>query len=294
MKKKSIAAAIGVSNSTISRELKRNGGKNGSYDGVKAHRETLKRRHKSAGNRTVSDDIKKTAIDLLVRNQWSPEQISGAMAKEGKRISHETIYKIIREDKRKQGSLYKNCRHRLKHRARPVGGGSPIKDRLSIHQRPKEADGTRFGDIEMDLIVGRNNQEAILTMIERKTNYLWMKLLPHGKDAKEVAREVCKILRKHKACLKTITTDNGPEFAAHKAIMKAIGINVYFADPFSSWQKGTIENANGLIRQYIQKGTSFRELDDRKIKEICRKINDRPRKKLKFCTPSECFSNNSC
>ncbi len=153
------------------------------------------------------------AIDLLKREQWSPEQISGHLARKGYKISHETIYAIIRKDKyESRGSLYKNCRHRLKHRCRPVGKRVIIPDRVSIHQRPVEADGKRFGDFEMDTIVGGNNQGAIMTMVERSTNMLFMKKLRHGKDADELAQAAVLLLAPYKGMIKTITTDNGTEF----------------------------------------------------------------------------------
>ena len=174
------------------------------------------------------------------------------------RIQNETIYRIIRKDKRDGGSLYKNCRHRLKHRARPVGGKRiPIPNRISISERPVEADGRRFGDFEMDTIVGKDGHGAIVTLTERSTNMLFMRKLNKGKNAKELARTVVHLLTPFKGCVKSITTDNGTEFACHEMIAKSIGTKVYFADPYSSWQKGAIENVNGLIRQYIPKNTSM-------------------------------------
>lgn len=288
-KKNAIAKSIGVSNSTITRELRRNGSKHGTYNHGVAHRAALRRRRKAVGNRTLNPECKEKAIQLLTTEQWSPEQISGYLAKLGKKISHETIYKIIREDKARNGTLYKHCRHRLKHRARPVGKRTAIRDRVSIHDRPVEADGTRFGDFEMDTIVGRNNQDAILTITERKTNMLLMAKLRHGKNAKELAMAAIKLLMPYKDIVRTLTTDNGTEFAEHKLITQSIEATVFFADPYSSWQKGAIENANGLIRQYIPKGSSFRDFDDDFINEICTKINNRPRKKLNFSTPYEAY-----
>lgn len=288
-KKNAIAKAIGVSNSTITRELRRNGSSRGVYSDKIAERKAQKRRSKAVGNRSLSPEIKEKAIRLLVNEQWSPEQISGYFRKLGKYISHETIYKMIREDKKNRGTLYTHCRHSLKHRARPVGKRAVIKDRVSIHERPVEADGTRFGDFEMDTIVGRNNQDAILTITERKTNFLLMAKLRHGKDSKELAEAAIELLMPYKKYIRTITTDNGTEFAGHRLITESIGATVYFADPYSSWQKGAVENINGLIRQYIQKGSSFKGIDDDDIKEICTKINNRPRKKLDFSTPSDAF-----
>lgn len=290
-RKSEIAKDIGVSNSTITRELERNSSSRGVYKWDKAQRQTDKRRHKAPGNRSVKPYVRTMAIDLLKREQWSPEQISGYLARNGVRISHETIYAIIRKDKYiERGSLYKHCRHQLKHRRRPVGKRTMIPDRVSIHQRPPEADGKRFGDFEMDTIVGGNNQGAILTIVERSTNMLFMKKLKFGKDAEELAKAAIQLLSPYKGNIKTVTTDNGCEFYAHKAIAKGLDSTVYFADPYSSWQKGAIENANGLIRQYIPKSSPIKKLNDTDIDAIMNKINNRPRKKMDFSTPFEMFS----
>ena len=291
LKKKEIAEAIGVSNSTITRELQRNSSKRGVYKWEIAQKQAEKRSKRTPGNRAISKAIWSSVKHYLVDKQWSPEQISGYLAKDGIKISHETIYAWIREDKRNRGTLYKHLRHRLKHRKKYVGAGrSCIINRKSIHERPAEADGKRFGDLEMDTIVGPNNQQAIVTLVDRNTNMLFMKKLKYGKDAKNLALTVIEMLKPIKKKLKTITTDNGKEFSAHEIISEALGVDVFFTDPYSSWQKGAIENANGLIRQYIPKKVSFNDYDDKDIKDIEEKINRRPRKKLGFETPIERFS----
>lgn len=291
LKKKEIAEAIGVSNSTITRELQRNSSKRGVYKWEIAQKQAEKRSKRTPGNRAISKAIWSSVKHYLVDEQWSPEQISGYLAKDGIKISHETIYAWIREDKRNRGTLYKHLRHRLKHRKKYVGAGSScIINRKSIHERPAEADGKRVGDLEMDTIVGPNNQQAIVTLIDRNTNMLFMKKLKYGKDAKNLALTVIEMLKPIKKKLKTITTDNGKEFSAHEIISEALVVDVFFTDPYSSWQKGAIENANGLIRQYIPKKVSFNDYDDKDIKDIEEKINRRPRKKLGFETPIERFS----
>lgn len=291
LKKKEIAEAIGVSNSTITRELQRNSSKRGVYKWEIAQKQAEKRSKRTPGNRAISKAIWSSVKHYLVDEQWSPEQISGHLAKDGIKISHETIYAWIREDKRNRGTLYKHLRHRLKHRKKYVGAGrSCIINRKSIHERPAEADGKRFGDLEMNTIVGPNNQQAIVTLVDRNTNMLFMKKLKYGKDAKSLALTVIEMLKPIKKKLKTITTDNGKEFSAHEIISEALGVDVFFTDPYSSWQKGAIENANGLIRQYIPKKVSFNDYDDKDIKDIEEKINRRPRKKLGFETPIERFS----
>ena len=289
MKQKDIAKAIEVSASTISRELKRNCGKQGHYNYKTAQLNANYRKHRRPGNRTKTQ-VMERAIGLLVTEQWSPQQISGRLALENVFISHETIYKYIRRDKARGGVLYKNCRHHLKHRKRTVTGKRiPIPNRTSISERPQEADGERFGDFEMDTIVGKDGRGAIVTLTERSTNTLFMRKLDKGKNARELARTVVKMLEPYKEYIKTITTDNGTEFACHEIIAKALDTKVYFADPYASWQKGAIENQNGLIRQYIPKGTDFKEYSHQKITKITHKINMRPREKLKFATPAQCF-----
>ena len=163
-----IAKAINVNPSTVSREIRRNSGSRGRYNWETAQANAVRTKRKKPGNHSVDDAIKEEAKRLLVTEQWSPEQISGALARDGKHISHETIYRMIRKDKAMGGTLYKSCHHRLKHRARPVGGRRiSIPNRTSISERPKEADGKRFGDFEMDTIVGRGKHGAIVTLIEK-------------------------------------------------------------------------------------------------------------------------------
>ena len=290
MKQKDIAKSINVSPSTVSREIRRNSGIRGRYNWETAQANAIRTRRKKPGNHSVDDSIKEEAKHILVTEQWSPEQISGALAKEGKHICHETIYRMIRKDKAEGGILYKHCRHRLKHRSRPVGGRrTSIPNRTSISERPSEADGKRFGDFEMDTIVGKGNHGAIVTLIERSTNMLFMRKLANGKNAKELARTVIHLLSPFKKHIKSITTDNGTEFACHERISKSLGVNIYFADPYSSWQKGGIENANGLIRQYVPKSETFEHVSHQQITKYSKKINMRPRKKLEFRTPYECF-----
>ena len=289
-KQKDIAKAINVSASTVSREIRRNSGVRRHYNWETAQANAVQTRRRKPGNRSVDKDVMEEAKCLLITEQWSPEQISGVLAKDGKYISHETIYRMIRKDKAEGGTLYKHCRHKLKHRTRPVGGKRiSIPNRTSISERPTEADGKRFGDFEMDTIVGRGNHGAIVTLIERSTNMLFMRKLKNGKNAKELARTVIHLLSPFKDHIKSITTDNGTEFACHEMITKSLGVTIYFADPYASWQKGAIENANGLIRQYVQKKETFEHISQQQITKYSKKINMRPRKKLDFKTPQDCF-----
>ena len=289
-KQKEIAKAINVSPSTVSREIRRNSGVRGRYNWETAQANAVQTKRKKPGNHSINKDVMEEARHLLVTEQWSPEQISGVLAKDGKYISHETIYRMIRKDKAEGGTLYKHCRHKLKRRARPVGGRRiSIPNRTSISERPAEVDGKRFGDFEMDTIVGRGNHGAIVTLIERSTSMLFMRKLKKGKNAKDLARTVIHLLSPFKEHVKSITTDNGTEFACHEMIGKSLGVTIYFADPYASWQKGAIENANGLIRQYVPKTETFEHVSHQQITKYSKKINIRPRKKLEFKTPQECF-----
>ena len=289
-KQKEIAKAINVSPSTVSREIRRNSGVRGRYNWETAQANAVQTKRKKPGNHSINKEVMEEARHLLVTEQWSPEQISGVLVKDGKYISHETIYRMIRKDKAEGGTLYKHCRHKLKRRARPVGGRRiSIPNRTSISERPAEVDGKRFGDFEMDTIVGRRNHGAIVTLIERSTSMLFMRKLKKGKNAKDLARTVIHLLSPFKEHVKSITTDNGTEFACHEMIGKSLGVTIYFADPYASWQKGAIENANGLIRQYVPKTEMFEHVSHQQITKYSKKINIRPRKKLEFKTPHECF-----
>ena len=197
------------------------------------------------------------------------------------------IYEYIHKDKEEGGDLWTHCRFKLKHRKRPVGKSVPIKNRVGIEERPAEADGTRFGDWEMDLIVGPANKGAKLTLAERSLSFTIIRNLPHGKVPSEVSKVVVDALLPFKryGAVKTITTDNGTEFAEHKYIAKMLHNKVYFTHPYSSWEKGLIENTNKLIRQFIPKDTDFRSLSDNFILSVQTELNLRPRKLLNLDSP---------
>lgn len=289
---KEIANTINVHYSTVYRELKRNKGVYHYHHGV-AQRKSEDRKHRMRKPRRFTLDMRKRIFTLIVSEQWSPEQVRGWLLRRGEDcVSIETIYQYIRFDRQCGGELYKHCRHKLKHFNRGCKHKyNIIKDRVMIDDREPEADGTRFGDWEMDLIIGKDGKGAILTLVERSKDYLVMKKLKKGKNAKEVAKTAVTLLTPFIGSIKTITTDNGSEFAEHKYIAKRLRTKVYFAHPYSSWEKGNIENTNKLIRQYIPKGTDFENLEDDFLNQIQKKINRRPRKKLNFSSPTVDFYN---
>ncbi len=206
---KQIAKEIGCHISTVYREIKRNAGNGGHYSPRQAQEMALERRERIVTNSRLKHGVMKRAITLLCQEQWSPRQISGAFAREGVQISHESIYRVIRADK--TGELAAHTRHCMRHRKRCVCGKAGVKNiphRISIHDRPPEADGTGFGDWEMGLIVDPQ-QNAIVTLIERSTNFILMRRLPEGKKAMPLAKVVTSMLFAWRQGVKTITTDNG-------------------------------------------------------------------------------------
>ena len=278
--------------------MKRNSTDKGNYLRDNAHAKAMERRKRTTANRMKDPAIVWEALELLKEEDRSPEQISADMRKRGKNISHELIYRHIRADE--SGELPSHCRHNMKYNrhGRPdrTTKVKNIPERVSIHERPVEADGTRFGDWEMDTIVGKDGKGAIVTLTERSTNMLLMERLPEGKRPEPLAKVVIRLLFPYRRTIRTITTDNGSEFCAHRLISKALAPKgtknpnlVFFADSYSSWQKGVIENVNKLIRQYIPKGTDFSHLSDAFIRRVQHKINRRPRKKLSFDTPKNAF-----
>lgn len=295
--KKSIAAEIGVHPSTITREVQRNSNRHGQYVFSVAQQKCESRKHSTLGNHRKSDLLWWRVEQMIKEEDWSPRQISGVLAKEGVHICAQTIYNHVHADQ--TGELAKHMPHELRYRRRqkklrPTKTTS-IPNRTSIHDRPAEADGKRFGDWEMDLIVD-GYKHVILTLVERSTNMLMMEKLPCGKKAVPVAQTVVRLLMPYRQTVKTITTDNGTEFAAHQLITKGLRMKgkedviVYFADAYSSWQKGCIENTNKLIRKYIPKKANFNRFSDETIRQIQHKLNKRPREKLNFLTPLFCFS----
>lgn len=293
--RKDIARIVGCSEATISRELKRNSTDKGNYLWHRAHAKAISRRKRTTSNKKL-DDILVWRIKELIREDWSPEEIKGVLAKENISVSIQTIYNIINADT--TGELIRHRRHpnfkrRLKGVAKPTKATN-IANRTSIHDRPKEADGTRFGDFEMDLIVDSCGH-AILVLLDRLTGFVMLERLKHGKKAKPLAKVVIRLLFGYRKYLKTITTDNGSEFAAHLDITAGLrfkglpDVIVYFADSYCSWQKGAVENVNKLIRQYIPKKSNFNEFSDEYIRNVGRKLNLRPRKRLGFSTPKKEF-----
>lgn len=287
---KQIAWEISVHPSTISRELSRNMGKRG-YRPKQAHQKALTRQQTKARKR-ISPDTWNLVETYLSEQQWSPEQISGYLKLHDLAIiSAERIYQHIYANKRAGGSLYLNLRCQKKRRKR-YGKNSrrgQIPNRQMIDRRPSVVEEkSRIGDWEADTIIGKNHKQAIVSLVERKTRFCRLAKIER-KTAWAVEHAACRRLAPHKTKVKTITSDNGREFANHEQIAATLDASFFFAHPYHSWERGLNENTNGLVRQYFPKKMAFASITDEQIQEVEDKLNNRPRKTLGWRTPKELF-----
>jgi len=280
-----IANNLGRSKSTISREIRRNKGGRG-YRPKQADQLARERSIGSRNARRIEPGVLKAAFDRIAE-QLSPEQIAAELP-----ISHEALYQHIYVNKADGGLLWKNLRCQKKKRKRYAGGTDrrgQIPGRRPIHERPADVETRRtVGHWEGDTVIGAGHKQAIVTLVERRSGYARLMKVSH-KTSKQVADAVIKKLRSINARVKTITFDNGKEFAEHARIDEALGSTTYFADPFSSWQRGSNENFNGLLRQYIPKKRPLSTVTDEELKMIEERLNNRPRKRLGFKTPKQVF-----
>lgn len=292
MKLSEIAKEINVHKSTVSREIRRNGGGRWKYNPSRACRMARERHEKKRKHRI--DEVTWARVEALLKREWSPEQISNRLKVEGLRsVSHETIYRHIYQNKQEGGSLYIFLRRRHKYRKRihKYCSRKGWDTRRSISERPAIVDlRSRLGDWEADTIIGRERCGGILSLVERRSRYCLLQKVA-TKSAQTVAEAVCTSLLPVKDKVLTITSDNGIEFMRHETIANVLDADFFFADPYSSWQRGTNENTNGLVRQYFPKRSDFTPLSDADISHVTNCLNNRPRKTLGFRTPSEVFNN---
>ena len=290
---KEIAKMIGVHPSTVSRELKRGRDKitDSYFPIISENRAKSKQVQKSKKANLKLTYKVILLIKEYLKKEYSPEQISATLKlKHNENISYVSIYSYIHADKLKRGTLYRNLRHGGRRRAKyGKGRKNRIPDRVFIENRPTIVDKKlRVGDFEADTIIGKGRQGAIVTIVDRKSMYLKLSIPVH-KKAHIVANEIVRLLGKYKKKVHTITTDNGTEFARHQTVAKKLKCDYYFCHPYSSWERGLNENINGLIRQYIPKGSSFENLTPKDIQRIENRLNHRPRKTLGWRTPYEVF-----
>ena len=293
-----IAKALGRAKSTISRELMRNGTQTGHYWPDGAQGQTLRRRRKgSVLDR--DEDLKHFVLNQLRCHFWTPEQIAGYLKYRQKglgSVSHETIYAFIYRPEQRKEKLWKYLtRHKAKRGLRKSRGvkGSRIPDRISIHNRRKEVENKQnFGHWEGDLMSFRKNTGHILVLRERKTMFLQSVPL-NRKTAELTAEKLVDLMKKFpRKARKTLTLDNGGEFAGHSKWCKPLGIKTYFCDPYASWQKGGVENTNGRLRRDLPRNTDIYAMKEEDFLETIHNYNTTPRKSLGWLTPIEAFNKN--
>jgi transposase, IS30 family len=293
-----IAETIGKDKSVVNRELKRNRDeRSGAYRSDLAQRKYEYRKSKKNHFTKFNPEMKTLVNELLIQ-KLSPEQIVGFCRKEGvEMVNHESIYQYIWKDKKRNGRLYEHLRSRgkkYKSRGLKTDKRGQIVGRKGIENRPQEVEKReRLGDLEIDTIIGKDHKGVILTINDRATGMLWMRKL-ESKDASKLAEASIELLTDYRPFLKTITSDNGKEFSAHQEIAEAFNIDFYFAKPYASWQRGSNENLNGLIRQYIPKKTDFNTISADYIEKIVHDLNRRPRKRYNFESPLNMFNKKSC
>jgi len=290
-----IAKILERSPSTLSRELKRNKGERGwrAYGADKRAKGRLTQRGQ-ANVRRVSEKDWEFAKNQLQANQWSPDQISGQLKLKGcGRISHEYIYQRILADKRLGGDLYKHlrCQKLRKKRYGSTRRPPTILNRIGIEDRPVIVDKRkRIGDWEGDTIIGGGcNSGAIVSTVERVSRFTVLAKV-ENKSPDGVTKAITRKMAPFGKLAYTMTVDNGGEFAFHERIAQALDIKIYFARPYHSWERGTNENTNGLVRQYFKKSMRFDIVTDEEVQSVADKLNHRPRKCLGYQTPYEVFS----
>jgi transposase, IS30 family len=291
-----IARELKRSPSTISRELGRNRKPSDHiYRAEAAHSYAVARRRRAhRGSRFTKKQLQ--LVIRLLKQNWSPEQISNILWKKKKiHISHETIYKLILQDKKKGGNLFHHLRIMPKLRRKRYNSHDSrgiLRGKRHISKRPKSAERRKvLGHWEGDTMIGKDLHHCLLTLVERKSGYVVIRKLRTRTEA-AVTKAAAKVLRREKGRIKTITLDNGSEFHNYKELERRFSVKFYFATPYHSWERGTNENTNGLIRQYLPRGTCMRKISQLHCDRIAFKLNTRPRKRHEYRTPKEVYYDN--
>ena len=288
----SIAGVLGVSQTTVSREMCRNRGQRG-YRFKQAEAKAQARQAIRSRPRKLTAPLRRKIEAKLRQMRWSPEQIGGWLFEQGIKLSHERIYQMVWQDKRDGGDLWRSLRRRGKRYNKRGGknaGRGLIPDKIDISERPTiVARKARLGDWEGDTVVSAGHKGGLLTLVERKTQLAKIIKLPRA-TAHATQRAAVRRLKPIGDFVHTITFDNGKEFAAHQDIAHALKAKIFFATPYHAWERGLNENTNGLIRDFFPKGTDFSTIANAEVAKVERLLNARPRKSLGFRSPQEVFN----
>ena len=284
-----ISKSVGCNKSTVSREIKRNGGRKRYSCHQAQKRYSLEREKSRRKYKLLSDETLFRMIEERILKYWSPEQIVGRIKPD---ISVPTIYRAIRKNLFEKPEIrqYLRCKGKGNKRNKQEKRGK-LSGCLSIDHRPSEAGSrSRIGDFEGDTVIGKHRTGVILSLVDRMSRFLFASRL-QNKDSEILAESMVELLKEEPCC--TITVDNGKEFAQHKYVTEELGAQVYFAHPHSPWERGTNVNTNKLLRQFIPKGSSMKKLTQKQLDHYVRLLNNRPRKCLNYLTPSEVYYGNS-
>ena len=287
-----VGRLLKVSASTVSRELRRNGGRRG-YRMRQAQRfSESRRRFASSRPRKLTEGLW-SRIEERLRRQWSPEQIAGRLRLQGGASVGKTwIYRQVWEDRAKGGTLYRNLRRRGKkanRRGRCGAGRGVIPGRVDIVERPAVVESKgRVGDWELDTIIGARHRGALVSMVDRCSKFVFLQRVAH-KTSSAVGGAILACLRPLSVLAHTLTADNGKEFAGHREVAVGLSAGFYFATPYHSWERGLNEHTNGLVRQYLPKATDFTGIGDARVRQVQDLLNSRPRRVLGYRTPAEVF-----
>ena len=291
MSQRKIAQELGVNAATVCREIARNSDGNGYKSDVAQKKSQERRSCASKIPKKMKGELE-ALILIGLEKGWSPDQIAGRLKSHGISVSYETIYRYVRRDKAAGGLLYELLRHggkKYRYKKSRQAGVHCIPNRVDISERPAEVElKSSCGHWEGDTVISHGSHCALVTYVERHSKFLKMKKIGR-KTMKNTSRLSNKLLKKYKNFIDTITFDNGKEFADHETIAKALGAKIYFARPYKSCDRGLNEHTNGLIREYLPKKRAFADVSDKKIREIEKKLNKRPRKVLGYKTPFEVF-----
>jgi len=288
-----IARGLGRHRSTIARELRRNASRwTGAYRPSKAQEQANGRRSRSRRNLRFEGAAWRR-VEGLLRRDWSPEQVAGWLARRGElAISHETIYRYVWRDRAAGGHLHRHLRCAAKKRRKRYGrydSRGRLAGKRHLAERPASVEHRQaVGHWEIDTVMGVGVTHCIVTLVERATGVTLIGKL-RARTAAELNRRTIALIRKHPATFQTITADNGTEFHSYREIERATGVKFYFATPHHAWERGTNENTNGLVRQYLPKRTSMARVSQTDCNRIAKRLNTRPRKRYDYQTPEERF-----
>lgn len=288
-----IARELGRARSTISRELRRNvTHHDGRYRAEKAQQYAVARRRRERRRSWFSTE-QMAQVERLLKKKWSPEQVSAVLKQRGTcSISHETIYRYILRNKKVGGTLYKHMRimsKKVRKRYNSKDSRGVLAGKRHISERPIEIEKRlQVGHWEADTVMGRDQRACVLTMVERRSGFAVIKKLT-SRTAVQATQAASSAIAQHAGKIRTITFDNGTEFHSYAQLERDFQVTCYFATPYHSWERGSNENLNGLLRQYLPRGTCLRSLTQKECDQIAFELNTRPRKRHAFKTPAEIY-----